>query len=259
MTITADNGYYFGLGVFETIDVVAGRCIFLDEHLARLEASAAFFGLNSRISPKDVSEYLKTQGQHHYTGGLKITISQENTIFSLRENPYTQEDYKKAFRLTFNRVRRNETSPFTYHKTLNQGDNLQERAAAKEQGFDEGIFLNSIGEITEGTLSNIFFVKSGGIFTPPVSSGLLNGIMRQYIISAHKVTEVALTPGAIEKFDECFITNSLMGIMPVRSLGDKEFQSFDVALRLKAYYDYKKASYNLVRHRNENPVAKPTK
>lgn len=240
MTITADSGYFFGLGVFETIAVTEGRCVFLSHHLARLQASAAFFGLRRSITAATVKEYLKTQGQADYSGGLKITLSPENTILSLRENPYTPEDYQRGFKLTFNQVRRNETSPFTYHKTLNQGDNLQERTIAREQGFDEGIFLNSLGEITEGTLSNIFFVKNGGIFTPPISSGLLNGIMRQYIIDNNKVTEVALTTGALEKFDQCFITNSLMGIMPVRSLGDKEFSSLATAQQLQEAYESRK-------------------
>ena len=68
--------------------------------------------------------------------------------------------------------------------------------------------------------------ENGGIFTPPVTAGLLNGIIRQYLLSKYKITETSMTMGALSKFDECFITNSLMGIMPVRSLGEKTFSHF---------------------------------
>lgn len=237
MTIKADNGYFFGVGVFETIKVIKGRCIFLPQHLNRLAASAAFFSLEDTINEKDVYQYLKAYCPPNFSGALKITLSARNRVFSTRENPYKPQHYEKGFSLTFSEVRRNETSSFTYHKTLNCGDNIREKNISAEQGFDEVIFLNTQGEIAEGAVSNIFFVKNGGIFTPPVTAGLLNGIIRQYLLSNYQITETAMTMGALSKFDECFITNSLMGIMPVRSLGEKTFSHFNTAKQLKKEYD----------------------
>ncbi|MDO4541462.1 MAG: aminotransferase class IV [Bacillota bacterium] len=237
MSITADNGYFFGLGVFETIDIIHGHCVLLEKHIERLNRSCKFFKLKNPITEGTIQDYLAKQGLINYSGAMKITVSSENTLFTVRDNPYPPEKYQEGFALTYTQVRRNETSPFTYHKTLNQGDNLQEREAAQAKGFDEVIFLNTVGEITEGSLTNIFFVKNGGLFTPPIGSGLINGTIRQYLLETQEVTEVALTPGSVRKFDECFVTNSLMGIMPVRSLGDKTFNGFSKTRELKRKYD----------------------
>lgn len=239
MEIRADNGYFAGIGVFETIDVVEGHCVFLASHLERLNASAKYFQLDKAVSQQEVAEYLEPYGA--YSGALKITLSPENTIFSRRENPYQTRQDTPGFTLTFSEVRRNETSPFTYHKTLNRGENAWEKAQAQERGFDEVIFLNTGGEIAEGAVTNIFFVKEGGIFTPRVSCGLLNGILRQYVIKNYTVTETAIHYQALEKFTECFITNSLMGIMPVQSLGHKNFSQQTTALKLQADYEREKA------------------
>ncbi len=70
-----------------------------------------------------------------------------------------------------------------YVKSMERSFLNEEREIAKVQGYDEVIFLNRKEEISEGSVSNIFCVKGSHVFTPPVSSGLLNGILRQYLLS----------------------------------------------------------------------------
>ena len=84
--------------------------------------------------------------------------------------------------------------------------------------MDEFIFLNTKGEITEGSTTNIFFVKNNKIYTPCTKSGLLNGIMRDYIIENYEVVEKIIVPKDLSEFDEVFLTNSLMGVMRVNSI-----------------------------------------
>ena len=104
-------------------------------------------------------------------------------------------------------------------------------------GADELIFLNSRGEICEGTASNIFFVSGGRLFTPPVSCGLLPGIMRRFVLESFSVNEQVLRRKDVMKMEECFVSNSLMGIMPVVRLGDKEFCKREITGKCRQAYE----------------------
>lgn len=235
MQITLDEGYQFGLGLFETISVENGRPILLDWHLERLHASMEELGIGgppftdltrsgswSSVMREKVLDHLAGQpGDHH---ALKIMVSEKNCLFTLRPNPYTPEKTENGFRLAYSGVYRNETSLLVRHKTMNYGDCILEKRRAAALGVDELIFCNSRGEICEGTVTNIFFAKEGRIYTPPVSCGLLPGILRRFLMEQFPVEERALTRTDILQMEECFVTNSLMGVMPVTALDGKRFR-----------------------------------
>ena len=110
-------------------------------------------------------------------------------------------------------------SPLVYHKTFNYGDCVLEKRAAAAAGINEKIFINTKGQISEGTVCNVFFVRKNMIYTPQLSCGLLPGILREYIMERFQVTETIIYPDELMYYEECFVTNSLMGVMPVRQLG----------------------------------------
>lgn len=237
--IILDNGYSFGMGIFETIAVENGQALFLPWHLERMEHGLDTLGISKKrflenASFEQLNQYLKSYPMTH--GVLKIMVSENNCILTTRENPYTDADYKKGFYLDISRVIRNETSPFTYIKSFHYGNNLLEKARAKKNGFDETLFLNSKGEITETSASNIFFVKGENMYTPPVKCGLLDGIIRRYVKENYAVEERIITPEEIKEFDEAFLTNSLMGIMPVTAISDYTFPKRSYTSHLLAEY-----------------------
>lgn len=161
---------------------------------------------------------------------LKIVASSENILFLTRENHYGPADYEKGFRLAYSKVRRNETSPLTYRKSLNYGDCILEKRAVRGTEIQEPIFLNTRGEIAEGATSNIFFVKDGILYTPEVDSGLLprNSAPLGCWKTLKKRENRWWNGGSaddVKDFEECFVTNSLMGIMPVTALGEVEFRA----------------------------------
>ena len=164
---------------------------------------------------------------------LKITVSQKNIVVSTRENTYREEDYRQGFTAAYAKIRRNETSPLTYHKTLNYGDCILEKRRAKAQGIQEPVFLNTRGEIAEGAVSNVFFVKDGQIMA---SCGMLPGILRQYLYQNYEIHERIILPGQVPEFQEMFVTNSLLGIMPVRQMEDFVFPSMETGRRLREEY-----------------------
>ena len=226
MLIELDDGYSFGLGLFETILLYKGKPVFLDEHLARINKSIVDLGLNiGKLEKNEVFQYLNNSKNILEYEVLKIVLSEKNRLFLKREYTYTEKDYQKGFSLNISKVRRNESSIFTFHKTLNYGDNILEKRKSKKLGYDEPIFLNSKNQITEGATSNIFMVVEDKIYTPKLSCGLLNGIVRQYIISNYDVIESGIDLEFLNNTDEIFLTNSLFGIMSVSNLEKKIFKS----------------------------------
>jgi len=226
-----DDGYLYGLGAFETIAIENGIPIFLTEHLTRLHKALDFLQIDRTVTAEAVATAVQTESISR--GALRLTVSEHNTLFTFRQNPYTENIYQRGFRLRFCDSLRNETSPFTYHKTLNYGDCILEKRKSTDMGYDEGIFRNHKGEICEGAISNIFFVKDKTILTPALTCGLLPGILRAYLLKRYDIMETVIKAEEIPVFDECFVTNSLLGIMPVASLGDVQFAVRETAIRLR--------------------------
>lgn len=233
-----DEGYDFGLGVFETISLKDGKPQLWKMHEQRLKKGMGFLGIlkeddENLPSFKQVMEYLEEQlSKNPKLDVLKVSASKENISFSLRKNTYTDKDYARGFALVTSKICRNETSPLVYHKTFNYGDNILEKRKAKHAGFDEPVFFNTKGELTEGATSNLFLCKDGKIYTPKVSCGILNGIMRQYIMRQMPVEEIIITREEIEQYDEMFLTNSLLGVMSVKSWDGKIFAKREIADRI---------------------------
>ena len=103
--------------------------------------------------------------------------------------------------MDFSSVRRNETSPLTAYKTLNYGDCILENRQAHGLGMNERIFLNTKGQISEGTVSNIFFVRSGKLYTPDLSCGLLPGILPVNQLGEWKSESREVTNQLLKKYE----------------------------------------------------------
>ena len=87
-TLVPDDGFFFGLSVFETIGLEQGHPLFLRDHLERMNASAAALGIDARLTSEQVLDWLR-RADHPLLehGGLKIVLSRENLFFLIRENP----------------------------------------------------------------------------------------------------------------------------------------------------------------------------
>ena len=143
MLIELDDGYSFGLGLFETILLYKGKPVFLDEHLSRINKSIVDLGLNiDKLEKDEVFQYLNNNKNTFEYEGLKIVLSEKNRLFLKREYTYIEKDYQKGFSLNISKVRRNESSIFTFHKTLNYGDNILEKKVFKSQEISKNILQN---------------------------------------------------------------------------------------------------------------------
>lgn len=143
-----------------------------------------------------------------------------------RPDNYRQDN--KNYKLILSEVRRNSSSKIIYHKSLSYYENIMEHMLAQDQGYDSAIFINEREEVCETSFANIFFVRDGEIFTPAISSGLLKGTMRDYILEKYKVKEDIISFKDIDAYDEAFISNSLMGVRNVSSINNVKFNKDEV-------------------------------
>lgn len=222
------------MGVFETMSVYNGRCVMLDRHMARLFHGLEVLGIQSVIDRDSVERHVSDGNLDGRV--LKVEVSEKNMIFSDRINPYDEGMYSRGFVMNISKVRRNETSPLTYIKSLGYGDSIMEKRKSKEKGFDEPLFLNSHGEVCEGATSNIFFCRNGKLFTPDVGCGLLPGTVRGFILDNLGAEECSISVDDLETFDGCFVSNSVLGIMPVSSIEGIAFDDRTMAESLRISY-----------------------
>lgn len=99
---------------------------------------------------------------------------------------------------------------------------------AESKGWDDVLLLNTAGRIAESTISNIFWIKNGAIFTPPLNEGPVAGVMRQYLlnqgmIAGMHITEKPLDVEMLSQADEVFLTNAVRGVRPVHFIGNKAY------------------------------------
>ena len=237
--ISLDSGFFFGRGVFETI-LVKEKPIFLSEHIQRLNSGLSTLGVNKKITEAEIYDGVEKLSCKNSV--LKIMVSEKNTIITKREISYKQSDYERGFSLGLSETRRNAYSNLTYVKSFNYVENIIERDKIMKKGYNEVLFLNTDGFISEGAISNIFFEQNGIIFTPKIKCGLLPGIIRDFVIQnslsiGFKIQEGEFTLDELMEAQGAFITNSIMGIMKINKIGDKIFNESMVVSQIKRYYD----------------------
>jgi para-aminobenzoate synthetase / 4-amino-4-deoxychorismate lyase len=102
------------------------------------------------------------------------------------------------------------------HKTTRRQLYDRQYAEARRQGFDEVLFLNERGEVTEGAISNVFIEKDGRWFTPPLACGLLPGIYRRHLLETKPAREKILHLQDLAAADAVYICNAVRGCREVR-------------------------------------------
>lgn len=207
----------------------------MNKHLDRLKNSLKFFGIEKEISEEKIYNYINNLEEKNFA--LKLIVSDENFILTSRADNYIGKN--DSFSLKISNVKRNSTSKIIYHKSLCYYENILEHRWAIEKGYGFALFLNERDEVCETSFANIFFVRDNKIITPEVSSGLLRGTMRDFLLENFEITEEKIYAKDLDKFDECFISNSLMGVRNVTSIDEIKFsgagKTKNIQEKLKIY------------------------
>jgi len=217
------EGFLFGAGVFETVRVISGRPAFFFRHAARLGRGAAELGLPPPGDHAGLrSRCLALIGANGIAdGSLKIVVFEDagrrGELMTVGTGGYPPAAYARGFKLcTVPDGRRMGRVPGL--KSLSYLRNLSAKREAQAIGFDEPLFIGEGGLALEGATTNVFCVKGGEVATPCVALGILPGIVRGVLLefgSDPRIREGAVTLESLLTADEVFVTNSLLGVMPV--------------------------------------------
>jgi branched-chain amino acid aminotransferase len=236
-----DHGLLYGDGVFEGIRFYNGRVFALEAHLDRLWDSARAICLTIPLSREEMTAaLLDTIRQNELRDGyIRLVITRG--VGTLGLNPetcrrpsviiiaasialYPEELYQRGLDVITCGTRRVSPGALSSQvKSLNYLNNILAKIEAMQAGAGEGLMLNEQGFVAECTGDNIFVLKRGGLFTPPISAGGLRGITRGVVfeIAAEfgiSVQEPEMTRYDIYTADECFLTGTAAEIIPVISL-----------------------------------------
>ncbi|MGE5214319.1 MAG: branched-chain-amino-acid transaminase [Nitrospirota bacterium] len=233
-----DHGLLYGDGIFEGIRFYNGRVFRLEQHLERLWNSARSICLEIPMTRQEMTKaLLETIRQNHLRDGY-VRLVVTRGVGNLGLNPeqckspsviiivatialYHEEFYRKGLSIVTVATRRsNPASLNPAVKSLNYLNNVMARIEANLANADEALMLNDAGNVAECTADNVFVIKHGQIFTPPITAGALQGITRSVVFDIGnefgiKVTEADLTRHDIFVADECFLTGTAAEIVPV--------------------------------------------
>ena len=184
----------------------------LSLHLDRLLESAEYFLIP--IERENVMRFLQQKlPSTIMPTRVRLTVDRDGKmkISNTELEDLSTFDVRWAFRRT------NSGNAFLFHKTTHRPLQLSELLQAREEGYLEVIFRNERDEVTEGAFSNMWILKNGIYYTPPISSGLLNGTYRRYLLAQEnfRAEERELFQEDVEQADAIFISNAIRGLLRV--------------------------------------------
>lgn len=245
-----NRGFLYGDAVFETIKAVNGKLLFWEDHYFRLMASMRILRMEIPMTftpdflEKELLKTIEATNLSQSPAQVRITVYRESSgkylptsnavgyyafakaastpFYTLSETPYQVELYKDHY------VNADIMSTL---KTTNKIVHVTGSIYAHENGYDNCLLLNHKKNVVEALQGNLFLVKGNVIKTPPLEDGCLRGIIRKQLLNIipqkkeYVQEESAISPFELQKADELFITNTIMGIRPITKYRKKTYNS----------------------------------
>lgn len=261
ISIHENRGFLYGDSIFETLRVLDGKVLFLEDHYFRLMASLRI--VRMQIPMNFTMEYMEEQvllltdtlpsapsyrariSVFRKSGGYYLPTNNdvefivtasplEEPLYSFSEGIY-EVDLFKDFYVT--------KQLLSTLKSTNKMVQITGSVFAHENGLQNCLLVNDEKNVIEALQGNLFMLTGNRLVTPPVSDGCLNGVMRRQVlalaqkIEGLEVVEASISPFDLQKADELFVTNVIKGIQPITKYRKKEFVSImasDLLKRLNA-------------------------
>lgn len=240
-----DHGLLYGMGLFETFRTYKGTPFLLERHLYRLAESCRLLGISYKPDPEYMrnwlSQLLSANGLED--AYIRYTVTAGVEALGLPAGDYTKPTellyikplpmlssslYKEGKALQLLDTPRNTPETPVRLKSLHYMNNIL--AKRELQSYPdavrlqaEGLMLTGKGELAEGIVSNIFFIKNGKLYTPDVETGILPGITRALVLELARALRIPIEEGrytwdTLTYADEIFITGSVQELVPVTRL-----------------------------------------
>jgi branched-chain amino acid aminotransferase len=243
-----NRGFKYGDALFESIRIINGKLLFWEDHYFRLMSSMRILRMEipmeftmefleeEFMKTIKVSEYSSSAVRARLTvfrndGGKYTPTTNECSyvidleelevpFYTIDEAKYEVELFKDFF------VNADMLSNL---KTTNKVLHTVSSVFAKENGYQNCLLLNSAKQVVEAINGNIFLVSDKTIKTPPLKDGCLDGILRKKLLEIitkwddFELVEASISPFELQKADELFITNAILGIKPITKYRKKQF------------------------------------
>jgi branched-chain amino acid aminotransferase len=240
-----DRGFLYGDSIYEVFRTYGGVPLFYDEHWARFENSAALISLRLELTSEQMAAEIRQTVQTANAGPsghdvyVRYTVTRGEGPIDLFPRPdlrtryvvivkavpeWNPEFYSEGVRLAITTTKRNPRNALDPNiKGGNYLNNVLGVIEARDLGADDCLMLNAVGQITESSNSNVFFVIEGKLLTPAGTSGNLRGLTQVAIRQACKANglvtfEREIDSAAATEATECFVTSATREVMPVKSL-----------------------------------------
>jgi len=248
----SDRGLLYGDGVFETIAIRQGRPQHWQRHMNRLQAGCTRLGIqpfeNAQLAAeadsmitgvdKGVLKLVVTRG----SGGRGYRVAETaapSRIMQLHPWPdYPAANAEQGVKIRLCETRLGGNPALAGIKHLNRLEQVLARQEWMDDDIREGLLMDRDGNLVDGTMSNLFIVSDGVLITPDLSCCGVAGIMRTIILEQAeqqgmdtRITKVSRQ--ALLQADEVFLSNSLIGIWPVITMGESMYRKGGITLQLQ--------------------------
>ena len=242
-----DRGLQYGDGLFETMAANKDEIHLWDAHWERLSDGCRRLAIevpDKQLVENEISLLLNRKNEDNRfiikliitrgigERGYRYPSTQNITrIFSTHAWPDYPEEYSDiGVAVRYCETVLSENSKLAGIKHLNRLEQVLARNEWDTDTYQEGLMLTAKGNVIDGTMSNFFAVKDNMLFTPVLSSCGVSGVMRKTVVSKAKelgysVYEKNFTKSELEDADELFLTNSIIGIWPIRTIAKTRFTS----------------------------------
>ena len=252
--LSNNRGFLYGDAVFETLKIVNNKILFWEDHYFRLMSSMRIIRLDipETYTPEFLKEnIIKIHQKKSLTGNSRVRI----TVFRYSSGKYRPESNTSSFIISSEELKESnyilnngdykvdlfkdfylDNQLISSIKSNNKIINVVASIYSNENGLENCILLNKNKMVVEFINSNIFAVNQGKIYTPKLSSGCLNGVMRKNLINilrlnSFEVFEEDISTFDLTKSDEIFGTNIIQGLFSVTNYRNK-YYSNSISLKI---------------------------
>lgn len=245
-----NRGLHYGDAVFETIKVVGNKILFAEPHYFRLMSAMRIMRMSipMTFTPEFIYQEILDLTQacspapayrvkflvwRSWGGGYEPTA--EEVSYMIQCTPLQASDYgfdsHRPYTVELFKDHYMASGLLSNVKTNNRAINVLGSIYAKENGFDNCLLLNEQKQVIEALNGNLFLVKGYRVKTPPLADGCLKGIIRGALLELlaqhpdYILEEASISPFELQRADELFITNAVIGLQPISQFRKKQFRT----------------------------------
>ena len=242
----SNHGLTVGDGMFETMKVVGDTAFAITRHLARLHRTAGGLGLVVPYDDSTLRDAIRDTivANQPGAGWVRVTVAggpsvsgsvrgDEPAAVVIQCGPATV--WSPAADVVTVPWPRNERGVLAGLKTTSYAENVVARERAAAEGAEEAIFGNTVGNLCEGTGSNVFVGIDGQLLTPPLASGCLAGVTRELLLELElPIAEADVAMTAFADVDEAFLTSSTRDVQPILAIDGRSVAACPGPLTVEA-------------------------